>query len=140
MLLVDDNPADIDLIREVLARNRCSSDVHEVIDGVEAMAFLHRQGRYSDESLPDLVVLDLNLPRKDGRAVLAEIKADPRLRLVPIVIFSTSEAEQDILGSYELGASSYVNKPGNLQEFVLAVTSIGEFWCCSTRFAREERQ
>jgi two-component system, chemotaxis family, response regulator Rcp1 len=140
VLLVDDNPADIDLTREVLARNRCPSHVHAVIDGAEAIAFLHRQGRYAGESVPDLVVLDLNLPRKNGRAVLAEIKADPVLRMTPIVIFSTSQANQDIVHSYELGANSYVSKPGNLQDFILAVTSIGEFWFCSARLPRKEEQ
>ncbi len=140
MLLVDDNPANTDLIGDVLARNRCLTNVHAVLDGVEAIAFLHRQGKYSGESLPDLVVLDLNLPGKDGRAVLAEIKADPLLRMTPIVIFSSSEARDDIVHSYELGANSYVNKPGNLQDFILAVTSIGEFWFCSARMPREEEQ
>jgi CheY-like chemotaxis protein len=136
VLLVDDNPADSDLVREVLARNRCPSHVHTVIDGLEAIAFLHRQGKYGAETIPDLVVLDLNLPRKDGRAVLAEIKADPVLRATPIVIFSSSEARQDVVRSYELGANSYVNKPGNLEDFVLAVTSIGEFWFCSACLPR----
>ena len=140
MLLVDDNPADIDLTREVLARNRCPSHVRAVIDGAEAMAFLHRQGRYAGESLPDLVVLDLNLPRKDGRAVLAEIKADPVLRKIPIAIFSTSEAQQDIVRSYELGANCYVNKPGNLHDFISAVTSIGEFWFGFARLPHEEER
>jgi two-component system, chemotaxis family, response regulator Rcp1 len=140
VFLVDDNPADTDLTSEVLARNRCPSHVHAVIDGVEAMAFLHRLGKYAGESLPDVVVLDLNLPRKDGRAVLAEIKADPILRMTPIVIFSSSEARQDVAHSYELGANSYVNKPGNLQDFILAVTSIGDFWFCSSRFPHKEEQ
>jgi CheY-like chemotaxis protein len=126
ILLVDDNPADTDLTSEVLARSGCAS--HSVIDGVEAIAFLRREGKYANAILPDFVMLDLNLPKKDGRAVLAEVKADPVLRKIPIAIFSTSEAPQDIVRSYELGANCYVSKPGNLRDFISAVTAIGEFW------------
>ena len=128
VLLVDDNPADLDLTSEVLSRNGCPSHVHAVSNGADAIAFLRREGRYANEKLPDFVILDLNLPKKDGRAVLAEVKADPVLRKIPIVMFSTSEARQDIVGSYELGANCYVSKPGNLRDFISAVTSIGEFW------------
>jgi two-component system, chemotaxis family, response regulator Rcp1 len=128
VLLVDDNPADIDLTSEALARIQYSHRVHSVLDGVEALAFLQRAGKYSGVHRPDLMILDLNLPRKDGRSVLAEVKSDPALRNTPIVIFSTSQAGQDIGRSYQLGANSYVSKPGNLPEFVSAVRSIGEFW------------
>jgi len=140
VLLVDDNPADSDLTGEVLARNGCPSNIHAVVNGAEAVAFLRREGKYADAVLPDLVILDLNLPRKDGRAVLAEVKADPLLRKIPIAIFSTSEAPQDIARSYELGANCYVSKPGNLQDFISAVTSIGEFWFAVARLPREEEQ
>jgi chemotaxis family two-component system response regulator Rcp1 len=128
VLLVDDNPADIDLTRDILGRNPCSSNVHAVGDGVEAIAFLKRKGKYKNAARPDLVFLDLNLPAKDGRSVLAEAKSDPALREIPIVIFSTSRAPEDIRRSYELGANCYVSKPGNLQDFVSSVSSVASFW------------
>jgi two-component system, chemotaxis family, response regulator Rcp1 len=140
ILLVDDNPADTDLTSEVLARNGCPSHIHAVTDGVEAMAFLRREGKYANALLPDFMILDLSLPKKDGRAVLAEVKADPVLRKIPIAIFSTSEARQDIVRSYELGANCYVSKPGNLRDFISAVTSIGEFWFGLARLPREEER
>jgi two-component system, chemotaxis family, response regulator Rcp1 len=140
ILLVDDNAADIDLTSDVLARNCSDSRIHAVSDGVEAIAFLRREGRYANALLPGFVILDLNLPKKDGRAVLAEVKADPVLRTVPIAVFSTSEERQDILRSYELGANCYVSKPGNLRDFVSAVKSIGDFWISLARLPREESQ
>jgi CheY-like chemotaxis protein len=140
VLLVDDNPADTDLTSEVLARNDCPSHIHSVINGVEAIAFLRREGKYGDALLPDFVILDLSLPAKDGRAVLAEVKSDPVLRKIPIAIFSTSDAPQDILRSYELGANCYVSKPGNLRDFISAVTSIGEFWFGLARLPHEEER
>jgi chemotaxis family two-component system response regulator Rcp1 len=140
VLLVDDNPADTDLTSEVLSRNGCPSHIHSVVNGVEAIAFLRRQGKYADVPRPDFVILDLSLPGKDGRAVLIEVKADPDLRKIPIAIFSTSEAPQDIMRSYELGANCYVCKPGNLQDFISAMTSIGEFWFGLARLPREEER
>jgi len=140
ILLVDDNLADAELTSEVLARNGCSRHIHSVTDGVEAIAFLRREGKYAHALLPDFVILDLSLPKKDGRAVLAEVKADPVLLKIPIVIFSTSEARQDIMRSYELGANCYVSKPGNLQDFISAVTSIGEFWFGLARLPREDER
>lgn len=128
ILLVDDNPADSDLTAEVLERNCRPARIHAVLDGVEAIAFLRRGGKYADALSPHLIVLDLNMPRKDGRAVLAEIKADPVLRKAPVVVFTTSLAPKDIAQSYALGANCYVGKPGNLSEFVAAVTEIGNFW------------
>jgi len=110
-----------------------------VINGVEAVAFLRREGKYAHEILTDFVILDLNLPGKDGRAVLAEVKGDQLLRKIPIAIFSTSEAQQDIMRSYELGANCYVSKPGNLRDFISAVTSIAEFWSGLARLPREEK-
>lgn len=128
ILVVDDNPADSDLTADVLGHNGCSGLIHSVRDGVEAIAFLRHQGRYADALSPDLIVLDLNMPRKDGRAVLAEVKVDPALRSIPIIVFTTSQAPQDITRSYELGANCYVNKPGNLAEFVSAVNGFSNFW------------
>jgi len=140
VLLVDDNPADTDLTAEVLARSGCPSHIHAVTDGVQAIAFLRREGKYAHATVPDIVILDLSLPGKDGRAVLAEVKADPVLRKIPIAIFSTSEARQDIVRSYERGANCYVSKPGNLRDFISAVTSIGEFWFGLARLPREEER
>ncbi len=128
VLLVDDNPADTDLMAELLARHGCRGNIHTVGDGEEAMAFLRAQGKYSDSTTPQLVILDLNMPRKDGRAVLAEVKRDPKLRKIPIIVFTTSQSPRDITCSYELGANCYVNKPGNLPEFVAAVTEFSNFW------------
>jgi chemotaxis family two-component system response regulator Rcp1 len=140
VLLVDDNPADTDLTSEVLSRNGCPSHIHSVVNGAEAIAFLRREGKYANAPRPDFVILDLSLPGKDGRAVLTEVKADPDLRKIPIAIFSTSEAPQDIMRSYELGANCYVCKPGNLQDFISAMTSIGEFWFGLARLPREEER
>jgi chemotaxis family two-component system response regulator Rcp1 len=140
ILLVDDSPADTDLTSEVLARSGRPSHIHSVVNGVEAIAFLRRDGKYAKAPLPDFVILDLNLPAKDGRAVLAEVKADPALCKIPIAVFSTSEARQDIVRSYELGANCYVSKPGNLRDFTSAVTSIGEFWFGLAHLPREDEQ
>jgi two-component system, chemotaxis family, response regulator Rcp1 len=129
LLLVDDNPADVGLAREALARSQRHSKIDSVADGVEALAYLDRRGRYANALRPDLVILDLSLPKRNGHAVLAAMKAGPELRRIPVVIFSTSQLSQDITRSYELGASCYVSKPGNLTEFFSAVKSIEEFWC-----------
>jgi len=138
VLLVDDNPGDTDLTSEILSRNGCPSHIHAVVNGAEAIAYLRQEGKYASAPRPDFVILDLNLPKKDGRAVLAEVKSDPVLRLIPIAIFSTSEAIRDIVGSYELGANCYVSKPGNLQDFISAVSSIGEFWFGFARLPRAD--
>jgi two-component system, chemotaxis family, response regulator Rcp1 len=140
VLLVDDNPADIDLTSDALSRCRHAHRVRSVNDGAEAVAFLRREGKYADVPEPDLVILDLNLPRKDGRAVLAEVKSDPRLRKTPIIIFSTSQAASDVGRSFELGANSYVTKPGNLQEFIATVTTLGEFWFGCVQLPPKEDQ
>lgn len=128
ILLVDDNPADTDLTSEVLSRHGCRGEIHTVRDGVEALAFLRGQGKYAGGPAPQLVLLDLNMPRKDGRAVLAEVKSDPALRKIPVIVFTTSQSPRDITRSYELGANCYINKPGTLPEFVAAVTEFGNFW------------
>ena len=128
ILMVDDNPADIDLTSEVLGRSKKQFHVNAVNDGAEAISFLQRQGKYAEAPVPDLVVLDLNLPRKDGCEVLANIKADPALAKIPVVIFTTSQAHSDITRSYKLGANCYLRKPGNLPEFVQVVQSMAQFW------------
>jgi CheY-like chemotaxis protein len=128
ILLVDDNPADSDLTWLVLARSTRQNHISAVYDGEQAMAFLQRTGKHANAVRPQLVVLDLNLPRKDGRAVLDEVKADPDLRKIPVVIFTTSRSVRDIARCYELGANCYVSKPGNLDDFRSVVRSIEDFW------------
>jgi two-component system, chemotaxis family, response regulator Rcp1 len=138
VLLVDDNPADVGLAREALTGGRHPTDISDVPDGEAALAFLHRDGQYAEAFRPELVILDLNLPKKDGRAVLAIAKADKDLRMIPIVVFSTSRAPSDIAKSYELGANCYVSKPGNLNDYFLAMHSIADFWFGSASLPREE--
>jgi chemotaxis family two-component system response regulator Rcp1 len=139
VLLVDDNPADVALAREALTGGGYQSHIIDVPDGEQALAFLHRAGQYANAVRPDLMILDLNLPRKDGRAVLAEAKADADLRTIPVVVFSTSRAMSDVRRSYELGANCYVSKPGNLDEYFLVMQSIEEFWFGSASLLREEK-
>lgn len=128
ILMVDDNPGDIDLTTEVLAQSDGHFHVNAVNDGVEAISYLQRQGKYAKAPVPDLIVLDLNLPRKDGCEVLSSIKADPALAKIPVVIFTTSQANSDITRSYKLGANCYLKKPGNLPEFIAVVQSMAKFW------------
>ena len=128
ILLVEDNPGDVRLTREVLKDGRISNTLNVVQDGVEAMAFLRHEGAYADAEQQDLVLLDLNLPKKDGREVLAEMKADPTLRRIPVIILTSSSAELDILGAYDLHANCYITKPVDLDQFTKVVRSIEEFW------------
>lgn len=128
MLLVDDNPADIDLTREILSNCKQRFHVNAVQNGEEALCFLNHQGQYAAAPSPDLLVLDLNLPRKDGRAVLKELKSDPKLSKIPVVVFTTSQASSDITRSYELGANCYLRKPGNLADYRAVVQSMADFW------------
>jgi CheY-like chemotaxis protein len=128
VLLVEDNPGDVRLTREALREGKVRNNLHLVPDGVEAVAFLRREGRYADVPRPDLILLDLNLPKKGGREVLEDIKNDPRLKRIPVVVLTTSQAEQDILESYRLGANAYVTKPVDLEQFLRVVKSIEEFW------------
>jgi chemotaxis family two-component system response regulator Rcp1 len=128
ILLVEDSPADVDLTREALEDAKVSNNLNVVDDGEQALAYLRREGPYAEQPRTDLILLDLNLPRKDGRAVLAEIKDDPDLRRIPVVILTTSEAEQDILRSYDLHANCYVTKPVDLERFITVVRSIEDFW------------
>ncbi len=127
-LLVEDNPADVRLTREALMEGKILQNLHVVGDGVEAMAFLRKEGAYAESPRPDLILLDLNLPRKDGREVLAEIKEDEDLRRIPVVVLTSSQAEQDVLKSYNLHVNCYVTKPMDLEQFSLVVRSIEQFW------------
>jgi CheY-like chemotaxis protein len=126
--MVEDNPGDVRLTIEALKEAKVRNHLHTVEDGVEALAFLRREGRYAEAPRPDLVLLDLNLPKKTGREVLAEIKDDPDLRRIPVVILTVSQAEQDIVKSYNLHANCYITKPVDLDRFLEVVQSIENFW------------
>ena len=128
ILLVEDSPSDTDLTVEALQDFKVRNHVSIVEDGVKAMQFLRRQGPYADAPRPDMIMLDLNLPRKDGREVLAEIKHDDHLKTIPIVVLTTSRADQDVLRAYELNANCYINKPVDFNQFLEVVRSIESFW------------
>ncbi len=128
ILLVEDNPGDVRLIIEAMIEAKLDNRFHVVEDGVEAMQFLRREGRFGDAPRPDLILLDLNLPKKDGRAVLAEVKADPVLKRIPVVVLTTSRAEEDVLRAYDLHANCYITKPVDMEQFMKVVAQIDEFW------------
>lgn len=128
ILLVEDNPGDVELTRNALQRAKVRNALHVVEDGEEAMAFLRREGEYAQAPRPDVILLDLNLPRMDGREVLAEVKSDPELMNIPVVVLTTSSAEQDIVRSYRLHANCYITKPVDLDQFIEVVRSIQDFW------------
>jgi CheY-like chemotaxis protein len=136
VLLVEDDPGDTLMIKEAFADNKVRNRLSCVSDGVEALAFLRREGAYAEAPRPDLILLDLNLPRKDGREVLEEVKADPELRTIPVVILTTSEAEEDILRSYSLHANAYVTKPVDFERFIAVVRQIDEFFVEVVRLPR----
>jgi two-component system, chemotaxis family, response regulator Rcp1 len=128
ILLVEDNPGDERLTREALKEGKVYSNLHWVKDGVEAMQFLRRQGKYASVPRPDIILLDLNLPKKDGREVLQDIKNDGDLKRIPVVVLTTSKAEEDVLRTYNLHANCYVTKPVDLEKFIVVVKSIDAFW------------
>jgi two-component system, chemotaxis family, response regulator Rcp1 len=128
ILLVEDNLGDARLTQEALKESKMLNTLHHVKDGVEAMEFLRKEGRHQDSPTPDIILLDLNLPRKDGREVLAELKAMPRLKNIPVVVLTTSDAEQDIVMSYNLHANCYITKPVDLDKFIEIVHGIENFW------------
>lgn len=128
ILLVDDNPGDVRLTIEALNESKLLNKLHVVEDGMEAMAFLKNEGKYKKRLSPDIILLDLNLPKKDGREVLAEIKKDDNLKKIPVVILTSSQADEDIIKTYNLHANCYVNKPVNMDQFLKVVKSIGDFW------------
>lgn len=128
ILLVEDNPGDVRLTIEALKEGKVRNRLSVVSDGVEALAFLHQEGKYTDAPRPDVILLDLNLPKKDGRAVLAEIKEDEHLKRIPVVVLTTSSSEQDILKTYDLHANCYITKPVDLEQFIEVVKGIEEFW------------
>jgi two-component system response regulator len=138
ILLVEDSPGDVALTTEALRDARIANDLHVVTDGESAMEFLRRKGEYADSPRPDLVLLDLNLPRKDGREVLAEVKWDDDLRRIPVVVLTTSTAEADILRSYDLHANCYISKPVDFPQFLDVVRSIEGFWLSIVRLPKDE--
>ena len=135
VLLVEDDPGDVLLIKEAFADNKVRNRLHVVSDGVEAIEFLRKQGPHAGAPTPDLVLLDLNLPRKDGREVLAEIKGDTQLRRIPVVVLTTSSAEEDIVRSYDLHANAYVTKPVDFEQFMNVVRKVDEFFISVVRRA-----
>jgi chemotaxis family two-component system response regulator Rcp1 len=128
ILLIEDNPGDVDLTREMIGNGKVKSVISHVDDGEEAIAYLQQRGPYREAVRPDLILLDLNLPKKDGRAVLSEIKKDDRLKDIPVVVLTTSEAETDVLRSYQLHANCYISKPVDLAKFSSIIRSIEDFW------------
>ena len=128
ILLVEDNPGDVDLAREALENSKIRNTLSVVGDGEEALAFLHRSGKYAAAPRPDLILLDLNLPRKSGREVLAEIKSDDYFKRIPVVVLTVSKDEEDILASYNLHANCFITKPIDLHQFLRVVRAIEDFW------------
>lgn len=130
ILMADDDPDDRMLTKEALVENKLANDLHFVVDGEDLMDYLHQRGKYNKENapLPGLILLDLNMPKKDGREALAEIKADPKLRRIPIIVLTTSKAEEDIVRSYDLGISSFITKPVTFDDLVEVAKAIGSYW------------
>jgi CheY-like chemotaxis protein len=137
ILLVEDNEGDIRLTREALKEGKVHNDLYVTRDGMEALAFLRQEGKYRDAECPDIILLDLNLPRMDGRELLEKIKEDASLRRIPVVILTTSEDEAGIVRSYELHANCYITKPVNMEQFVSVVRSVEDFWFSIVRLPRE---
>lgn len=138
ILLVEDSRADARLILEILKEEKIAVDIFAVRDGEEAMSYLNRTGEYENAIAPDLILLDLNMPKKDGREVLAEIKSNSKLKVIPVVILTTSQSEEDILKSYKLQASCYVTKPIDLEQFSKIIRSLDDFWFTAVRYPPKE--
>ena len=139
ILLVEDNPGDVRLTREALKDAKVHNNLHVVNDGVRAIEFLRREGEYGGAVRPDLILLDLNLPRMSGREVLREIKSDPELLQIPVVVLTSSQAEQDIAASYELHANCFITKPVDLDQFISVVRSLEDFWLTIVRLPKSPR-
>jgi len=139
ILLVEDNPGDVVLTREHLSYSKILHDLHVVADGVEAMAFIHKEGKYKGSPRPDLILLDLNIPKKNGQEVLMELKSDGDVRRIPVVILTSSTAERDIILSYDLNASAYVTKPVDLVGFGEIVRAIEGFWFNVVRYSPDDK-
>ena len=139
ILLVEDNPGDVRLTKEALKEGKVYNNLHWAKDGVEALEFLKREGKHAKAPRPDIILLDLNLPKKDGREVLAVIKKDGELKHIPVVVLTTSKADEDVLRSYELHANCYVTKPVDLEKFIQVVQSIDRFWLTVVTLPPAER-
>jgi two-component system response regulator len=138
ILLVEDNMADVELTQYLMKQGKILVNLHVAVDGSKALAFLRREGQYADVPRPDLVLLDLNLPGKDGREVLAEMKSDPDLKTIPVVVLTTSQSEVDVLKSYNLGANCFITKPVGMEEFAKVVNSIEDFWFTIVRLPQKK--
>ena len=138
ILMVEDSIDDIEITIEALKSTKISNNLVSVRDGIEAMALLRREGEFADAVRPDLILLDLNMPRMDGRQVLEQIKSDPDLQKIPVVVLTTSEAEEDVLKAYELHANCYITKPVGIDQFIKVVKSIEDFWFSVVRLPSEE--
>ena len=134
ILLVDDDEGDVLLTQKALKKGKISNSLSVARDGVEALQFLRNEGEFKDAPRPDMILLDLNMPRMDGRETLAEIKKDPELKTIPVIVLTTSDADQDIVKSYDLQASCYVTKPVDLAQFTRVVQTLQEFWLCVVKF------
>jgi len=137
ILMVEDDPADVRLTREALKNKKVHTTMDTVEDGLEAMAYLQKEGAYADKPRPDLILLDLNMPRMDGREVLSKLKEDPKLRRIPVIVLTTSEGEEDILSAYEMNANCYITKPVNWKQFIRVVELIEDFWLTVVKLPKE---
>lgn len=137
ILLVEDNPADVGLVEEAFREGKLLCDLHVVEDGVQALEFLRHQGAHGDSPTPDLVLLDLNLPKKDGREVLEDMKNDPALSQIPVIVLTTSDDEGDVLKAYGLHANCYLTKPVEIDDFLLKIRAMGEFWLTFARLPNQ---
>lgn len=137
ILLVEDNPGDVRLTKEAFKEGKMSNHLRVAYDGVDAMAYLRQEGKHCSAPRPDIILLDLNLPKKDGREVLAEIKDDPKLRAIPVVILTTSKAEEDVARTYDLHANCFISKPVELDSFIEVVKSIEDFWLTIVKLPSE---
>ncbi len=137
ILLIEDNAGDARLAREALREAKVRNNLTWIADGVEALAYLRQERNYSGKPRPDLILLDLNIPRKDGREVLSEVKADEKLKRIPVVVLTTSQAEEDILKAYHLSANCYISKPVDLDQFIRVVRAIESFWLTTARLPKE---
>jgi chemotaxis family two-component system response regulator Rcp1 len=139
ILLVEDNPGDVELTREALGDAKVANRLNVVDDGADAIDFLFRRGRFANAPRPDIILLDLNLPKKDGRQVLSEIKANPDLAQIPVVVLTTSQAEEDILRAYQLHANCYITKPVDFNQFLRIIASIEDFWLTVVKLPKKVR-
>lgn len=139
LLLVEDEPADVHLVRMALKEGKVLCNMHHAQDGVDALEMIRGEGKYTSKLMPDLILLDLNMPRMDGREFLAVFKADEDLRHIPVVVLTTSEVERDVVASYRLGASGYITKPVDMDQFIEAIRQVGVYWFTLARLPREDR-